>query len=273
MRNSFLAIVFCLLSSGAAYAAIQDRGLEVRPAETEFVETGPRSIVTVPFRVTNPAGEKREFISEVTLPEGWKLITEDFPFFDLGPQENITKLVSFLVPEMTPAGDYKITYLVRARKDPAVRDFYTVDVTVLPPAEEEKVPQIRQYVTAGRDHDVYFMVTNKTETENTVSITVDSSENIPFTVDTPNFRLGPGRSKVVTVTIKPDARISKKLKYRLQVTAQIGDVAAPQTQATTVYSMEIAPLETPAATALNKITPTMPPAQKITVKKKPILKT
>jgi len=273
MRKSSLAIVFCFLSLSVTYATVEDRGLEVRPAEGELVETEARNVATVVFRVTNPTDKEREFISEVTLPEGWKLITEDFPFFKLGPEESITKLVSFFVPETTPAGSYKIKYLVRARKDPAVRDFYTVDVTVLPPGKEEEEPEAPQYVIAGQDYDVHFLVFNKSESENTVRITVDSSEDIPFTVDAPEFTLGAGQSKVVTVTIKPEATVAKKLKYQLKVTAQIGEAGQPETQDTVVHSIEIIPRPTGAEMGFDKTSPLVRPQQKIALKKKLVLRT
>src|SRR3989304_9600281 len=129
MKTKIFAVTFSLLT--AACVTAKDRGLDIRPVGREVFETTTREIVTTTFRVTNSTSERRLFISEVELPPGWRLITEDFPF-ELGPYESITKLVSFFVPETTPAGKYRVKYLVRARKYPAIRDFYTIDVIVLP---------------------------------------------------------------------------------------------------------------------------------------------
>ncbi|HDZ69340.1 MAG TPA: hypothetical protein ENH43_02855 [Phycisphaerales bacterium] len=137
MKRKLLAIVFCLLTLTAAYVIAEGRSMEVRPAGRGLLETRPAEIVTTTFRVTNNTGKKYEFISNIELPEGWVFITEDFPF-DLGPNESRTKPISFFVPETTPAGTYEITYLVGARKYPAVRDFFTIDVVVLPHSKLDK---------------------------------------------------------------------------------------------------------------------------------------
>ena len=238
MRKKFLAVIFCLLI--AASAASSDMGLDVRPAGREVFEITPREIVTTTFRVTNSTSERRLFIGEVELPEGWRLITEDFPF-ELGPNEDITKLVSFFVPETTSAGRYKITYLVRARKYPSIRDFYTVDVIVSPGSKEKELQESPPFVVAGEDYRVCFSVINKTKTENTINISVESSENIPFSVDSASFKLGPGQSRIITVTVRPPANIAKKIEHRLRVTAQIGQDGKPGTQASAVHSIDIVP--------------------------------
>ncbi|MCJ7778593.1 MAG: hypothetical protein MUP16_09800, partial [Sedimentisphaerales bacterium] len=103
MRSTFLTIVFYLVTLTVAHGTAQGLGLEVRPAGKELFETKPRGIVAITFRVTNTTNLQYEFTSETELPEGWVLITKDFPF-DLGGNESTTKLVSFIVPEETPAG-------------------------------------------------------------------------------------------------------------------------------------------------------------------------
>ncbi len=125
-------------------------------------------------------------------------------------------MVNFFVPETTSQGRYKIKYLVHDRKYPSVYDFYTIDVVVLPAKPEKKQPEISQYVVAGEEYKICFLIINKSETEDIIYVSVDSSENVPFTVDTNNFRLGPSQSKIITVTIKPDAKIAKTFKHNLR---------------------------------------------------------
>ncbi|GAG06553.1 unnamed protein product, partial [marine sediment metagenome] len=72
-------------------------------------------------------------------------------------------------------------------------------------------------------------------------ISVESSENIPFSVDSARFKLGPGQSRIITVTVKPDENIAKKIEHRLRVTAQIGQDGKPGTQASAVHSIDIVP--------------------------------
>ena len=150
MKRKLLTIAICL--SVAVYVIASDRGLDVIPTGRQLFEIAPEQIVTTAFHVTNSTYKKRLFISEVKLPEHWRLITEDFPF-ELEPGENITKLVSFFVPEKTPAGRYRIRYLVRARKSPLICDFCTIDVIVLPPIKEKREPpQTLPHVIAGAEY-------------------------------------------------------------------------------------------------------------------------
>lgn len=269
MKSKFLAIVFYFVILTAVYAAAEGRDLEVRPAGKELIETKPREIVTTTFRITNTTGRKYEFISDIKLPEGWVFITEDFPF-DLGPNESTTKLVSFFVPETTPAGKYEITYLVRARKYPAIRDFYTIDVVVLPHSKlEVKLLETPQYIVAGEYYRVCFLVTNKSNKENTVSISIDSSENIPFTVDTEIFKLAPWQSKTVTVCVRPDAKIAQILKHRLRLTAQIAEDGKPKTQAEAASAVDVLPGVGEAEKRFETIPPQIrPQQQRIGLKKK-----
>lgn len=238
MIQKSLVAVFCL--SIAAYGAADQRGLDVRPAGRELFEVAPREIVTTTFRITNSTNQRRLFISELELPQGWRLITEHFPF-ELEANESTTKLISFFVSETASEGRYKIKYIVKAREYPSIRDFYTIDVVVSGGIKEEQPSQIAPFVIAGQEYKVCFFVTNKSQTEDTISITVESSDNIPISIDEDQFMLGPGQSKVITVTIKPDANIKKNLKHRLLVNVQIGRDAKPENQSSVTHLIDIIP--------------------------------
>lgn len=236
--------MFCFLF--AAGAAAQGRTIDVRPAGRELLEVNPREIAATTLRITNNSDKEYEFIANVELPQGWMLITEDFPFY-LRPNEIATKPLNFFIPETTPAGTYKVIYSVRARKYPSIYDSYTVDVVVLPCERlEVKLSEVPQFVIAGREYKVGFLVTNASSTANTISINIDSGENIPFSLDSSLFSLPAGQSRPVTVTIKPQAELAGVLKYRLQLTAQIIQNGSPGISANTAYSTEIIPCVTKA---------------------------
>ena len=129
MKSASLIMCVCLLVAVSVKA--QGPNIEVRPAGKELVETEPRRIVTTALRVTNLTDNKRECVSEVTLPKGWTLITKDFPF-EVNPNASDTKLLSFFIPQATLAGKYEITYVVRDRNYPSIRDFYSIYIVVLP---------------------------------------------------------------------------------------------------------------------------------------------
>lgn len=239
MKRISLITYACLLMAASVNA--QGTNIEVRPAGKELVETEPRRIVTTAFRVTNSTDEKREFTSEMKLPKGWELITKDFPF-ELKPNVSDTKLVSFFVPQATLAGKYEITYVVKDRKYPSVRDFHTLYVVVLPVINlEVKLLDTPGSVIAGQDYQLSFVIVNQSNTGNALRVKIDSSDNIPFAVDADTFRLAPGESKKVNVTVKTDTEITEVLKHRLQLTVEAVEDSKTKAKAKSTSSVEILP--------------------------------
>jgi len=219
----------------------QGPNIEVRPAEKELFETEPRRIVTTAFRITNSTDKKREFISEVKLPKGWTLITKDFPF-ELNSNASDTKLVSFFVPQATLAGKYEITYIIKDRKYPSIRDFHTIYAVVLPVVKlEVQLLDAPESVIAGQDYQTSFVIVNQSNTKNDIGIKIDSSDNLPFTVDADTFKLAPGESKKVNVTVKTDTEITKILKHRLQLTVEAVEDGKIKAKAKSASSVEILP--------------------------------
>jgi hypothetical protein len=222
MRWILLIISFYFLVATSLGA--EEKGVEVAPTGRELIETEPRRIVTTVLMATNMTSEKREFTSDLELPEGWNPITRDFPF-ELDANESDIRLVSFFVPQNTPAGLYKVTYLVRERNYPSISDFYILSVVVLPVTKlEAKLSEAPEYVIAGDPYQVSFLIVNESNVENVVGIKVHGGEYLPFIVDTEELRIAPGESKTVTITVKTDGEIREILKHRLELTAQaLGD--------------------------------------------------
>ncbi len=206
-----------------------------------MLETEPRRIATTVFRVINPTNKRQEFIPEVKLPEGWVLITKCFPF-ELNPNETDAKLVSFLVPQTALAGKYELTYVIKDRKHPSTRDFYTMYVIVLPVRKlQTKLLESPKYVIAGEEYQSSFAVTNQSNTECTVSTKVNSGDNIPWTVDAKKFKLCPGQSRTVVVSVKTDPKATKKLQHHLQFTAEVVQEDKAKVQSTATSIAEIIP--------------------------------
>ena len=169
------------------------------------------------------------------------LITKDFPF-ELNPNESDTRLVSFFVPQTALAGKYEITYVIRDRKYPSVRDFHTIYVVVLPVIKlEVKLLDTPGLVIAGEDYQTSFVVTNQGNAEYTINIKIDSGENIPYAVDAEKFTLAAGQSKTVVVSVKTDAKIIKRLKHRLQLTVEAVEDSKIKAKAKSASSVEILP--------------------------------
>jgi len=229
MRKILLAIGLCLLITTSLQA--EEQGIEVRPAGKELIETEPKKIVTTVFYVTNKTLTRQEFTSETEFPSGWVLITKDFPF-ELGAGETEIRLVSFFISQRALAGRYQITYSVKGRNFPSISDFCTIHVVVLPVRKlEVRLLESPQYVIAGEDYSVSFVLINESNIENTVRVKIDSAENLPFFIDTKNFKLAPAEYRTLKVVVKTSAEIRKLLKHRLQLTAQISEDETIKTQA------------------------------------------
>lgn len=239
MRRISLITYVCLSVAALVYA--QWTNIEVRPTGKELIETEPRNIVTTAFRITNSTSQTREFISEVKLPEGWSLITKDFPF-ELESNVSDTRLVSFFVPQATLAGKYEITYLVTDREYPSVRDFYTIYVVVPPVIKlEAKLLDAPDSVIAGKNYRASFVIANQSNVENSIRIKVNSGDNLPFIIDTDTFKLAPGESKKVNVTVRTDTEITEIMKHRLQLTVEVVEDSQTKAMASPASLVEILP--------------------------------
>jgi len=244
MRNRYFNILFAFIGFAAfttVQPAVAAQSLEVRPVGRELFQTEPRQIVSTSFRITNNSADNLELISTAELPNGWVLITDDFPF-DLAANESTTKLLSFFIPETTPAGKYKISYIVRSRMYPSIRDFYTIDLVVLPYSKlEAKLAETPQYISSRKCYRTCFSITNKSNREHTIKLSVVSSDNLPFEMDKQTLTLAPWESQTVIVMVKTDPKPAHTLKHQLQLTAQIIDEGKPEGEAKAISIMEILP--------------------------------
>lgn len=219
-----IVILMSLISSGEA----QERGVQVRPADKELFETEPRQIVTTVFRVTNTASEQREFVAELKLPQGWLPITRESVFL-LEGNKTETRLVSFLAPETAAAGKYKVTYLVKAREDPSVSDFYTIYVVVLPVTKlAVEIREAPEYVIAGEAYQASYVIMNQSNVSADVRVTVENRADLPCSIDKQRLSLGPGEAAIVTAHTRTDEALKKVLTLRMEAVAQLADDAGTQ---------------------------------------------
>lgn len=239
MRKIFFIISLCLLTVTSLEA--QEEVLEVKRGGKEWLETEPGRTVTTVFRITNKSAEKQEFTSEVQLPEGWVMFTRDLSF-ELAPNESEIKLVSFFIPPAALADKYEVAYLVKGREYPSpISNSCPIYITVLPVVRlEVKLLEAPLYIIAGEDYRTSFVVTNEGNIENTVSIKIESGENLPFIVDPEEkLILAPGESKTIKVVVKTEAKMRERSKHSLALTAQI--LNDKKIQARAISFVEIVP--------------------------------
>ncbi len=212
-----LKIIYIVYVFGVVSLIAKSGGIEVRPTREELFETEPQNIVTTVFRVSNVGSPRQEFVSQLELPEGWKLITQDFPF-ELDTNASDIKLISFYVPPTALAGKYEVTYRVRGRKYPSVSDFYTIYVIVLPVKKVSiKLLEKPKYVIGGEKYSLSYLLKNDSNVKVALSLKFESGKEYPIIlnteIDTSYCEMMPGASKIISVTVETNKNISYLLKH------------------------------------------------------------
>jgi len=219
-KFSFILLILAQLLFVADTLLAQQRGVQVRLSEQELFETLPQNVLTTTFLVTNTSDEDLEFVSDVKLPEGWKLIIPSFPF-RLASNAGEIRVVSSFIPQTALAGRYEISYLIRSSKYPSISDFARIYVVVLSVTKlQAKLLEAPEYVIAGSDYEARFSVINESNAEHTVIIKIHSGQDLPYTVESERLKLAPGESSTVKVVIKTDEKIIKGFKHHIKLTVQ-----------------------------------------------------
>jgi hypothetical protein len=219
-RNLFILLIISHFLFVAGTLEARQRGVQIRISGQELFEIEPKNVVTTTFSVTNTSDEELEFISDVKLPEGWKLIIPAFPF-RLSPNANEIRLVSLFIPQTALAGKYEIIYRVSSVKYPSISDLARIYVVVRSVTKlQAEFLRAPESVIAGQPYESIFSVINASNTENRVVIKVESGHDLPYTIEPEELKLAPGESKTVKVTVKTDEKLREGFKHPLRLTVQ-----------------------------------------------------
>ena len=219
-KNLFILLIISHFLFIAGTLEARQRGVQVRISGQELLETEPKNVVTTTFEATNTSDEELEFISDVKLPAGWKLIIPSFPF-RLAPNATEIRLAGFFIPQTALAGKYEIIYRVSSVKDPSISDLARIFVKVLPVTKlQAEFLQAPESVIAGEPYEAIFSVINASNTENRIVIKVQSGQGLPYTVVPDKITLVTGESKTVKVTVQTDEKLRKGFKHHLRLTVR-----------------------------------------------------
>ena len=200
--------------------AQENRGVIVRPNTTELVQSEPKKTVTTVFRVTNTSESRRTFIAEVGFPENWRLITQEFPF-ELDPQQTEIRVVSFFIPQNTPAGVYEVSYLVKDREYPSRSDYYALPVQVLQYRNLFlRVVEGPRSILGGEHYRVSILVYNESNVADTVELKAESIAGYPIVLQPSRVFLDRGQSATVTAVVQSDAKSLEMVHERFQIFAK-----------------------------------------------------
>ena len=235
-----LAVLLLFSQQGTAICQTKGHGVEVRIVSSPVVDSVSGETLTLSFTVTNKTTQQEEFIENLELPSEWRVINPATTIV-LENGKSQARIFAVLVPASTSAGVYDVTYSVHSRRDPAIRDFDSVKINVLPVSRIKILPEGQPInVIAGEEYLVNLRVLNEGNAQSHLLIAVRSTQGSIVQVDPDVAVLIPGGSLVIAVRVKTSAKINRRVKDRLLVEARYADDKTPLAAGVTV-SVDIIP--------------------------------
>ncbi len=217
--GSFLCFLPLLFSS--SFGGDNGQWVEVRSSSSQLLEIESGQIVTGSFLVSNRTEREEEFFEKLTLPAGWQeIVSEEFPL-KLRPEERQLRLVAFYVPLTSPAGRHQISYSVQSQRGPNMADSDTIEVVVLPVTKLEiLVEEKPEVVIAGEAYQVRLRLVNKGNGGIDAKLKIGSTPDYPISVKPCEIALESGKSQIISVEIKTDEGLRKRIKNVLEIEAE-----------------------------------------------------
>ena len=217
------------------------RGLESRATGNQLFESKPKNVITAAFEITNSTDQRIECMSDIKLPPGWKLITSLNSFW-LERNQTSVILVSFYIPDDALAKAYDIECYFASTHDPSISTNQSILVKVLSVTGlKVRLIDSPRSVISGQGYVASFLITNESNQEQDITLSISSSNDFPFSTDAHEFTLGPGGSQAVHVTVQTHQMTDAGLTHRVECTATV--TGKEEIHAQTQSFVEIIPLQ------------------------------
>lgn len=233
MKRSALLLSISLLTVAIpAYAADE---VMITPLERQ-VSTGGRGIVTLRFEIENRSGQTRDWQEQLSLPDGWELISTPAPFPLTAGQREV-RLVHISVPRGVASGTYPVRYSVNARDNNSISGMDTVNVRI------ESVQKTELLVTstptsllAGENYTASFQLRNSGNRTSTYTIRVNDDDGYVTSITPKALTLQPGESGDIQVAGEIDARLIETDTHHFTVVAKGGGETSEQSVSIPIIS-------------------------------------
>ena len=241
-KISFLFLCFLTLLFSSTFAGDKSQGVRVRPASPEILEVEPGRIVTGSFLISNHTGEEEEFTEELRLPIGWQEIaSEEFPL-RLRPDQQQVRVIAFFVPLTSPAGRYRVGYLIRSQRNYNIADSDSISIVVLPTMKLEIIVEARpEFVIAGEVYEVRFSLVNKSNISTTIKLTAKSNPVYPIKIEASELTLEAGKSQSIKLEIKTDEKLKQRIKNIVEIKVETEELKRGATSACQTVSVDVIP--------------------------------
>ena len=207
-RGLLLGIVISLCLAWIGHGAVE---IDVLSPDKNI---GPGEFVSHVFSVTNVGAIADVYDLTIEVPNLWILL-EAPTSLALTPNQEEILFATAIVPDGTRAGDYEITIEVASQGNPADRASATAPVTVQPVNEIELLPPEDESAVPGETIPYRIEVVNRGNSQDTVEISVRSSNRFPVTFSPTLLSLAPQERAAIeaTVLIQPSTRSKRDLLY------------------------------------------------------------
>jgi len=186
------------------------------------IDARPGEIVSVSFVVENEAADDT-FEERLSVPDGWLLITPA-DVFRLGAKQNTVRILAFQVPRSAPAGEFRVAYYVRSKRDPAISDEAELRVSV---AQKKGIrlfiESAPDTAAGGESYEINARIANDGNSPVSVTLSAKSAENFQIELSPQETTLPAGGNAQVTVSVKIPSGFMKNARNTVSLIASAKD--------------------------------------------------
>ena len=179
----------------------------------------PGEIVTLAVLVTNNSQDRLNLSEELLLPSEWRNVFGTSSF-EIEPDSFDIRLLSFLVPARTLAGDYQLSYRVKSDDGRVSGLNFTVKVASNVAIRVELIDG-PSYVRAGEGYSLVFLITNNGNIPVALNLRVNDNLSYALKSSVSKLELEPARSGRVTVEVKTSRTLLEQNNHIVILIASI----------------------------------------------------
>jgi len=201
----------------------------------------PGGQLTLSFRVVNPGPSRRTLAERIVYPRSWKILASD-SMFTLQPAGSEVRLVTFHVPATAPAGVETIIYVLHDSASGEQASVTSLPIGVQTRRHLQVTPvESPRIAASGRPYAATFSLWMEGNSGGRVSLSAKSSGNYQVALDSSQFHLPPGESRLVNLSVKTPSGIPMQRRDLLTLSATIEGDSVPA--ATSTVAVDILPVD------------------------------
>lgn len=187
-------------------------------ATRPLLEMKNKGVVTIPFVVVNQSTQIQLFEENITLPEGWRLLSAPVPF-SLSAGQRETRLIHVYAPSRVSPGRVSLQYSVVSRTDRSIQESTTVQINVKSIASAGlSIRKSPARIIAGNEFTTQLVLRNEGNHADTFVVIINDKEYGYITSIVPKkVFLKANEEVIIEIKGKIPARLKNSLNYLLKV--------------------------------------------------------